>query len=368
MENTAVIRKTGSALKPPAGRRRGTAKPAAERPCGNDGNGFLKHRFRSLWAVSGNRGQIEREFYNSLSNLCRFYRIPPPQTGEVLYPQNIYAAWQRLEPALKAVDPNLNVMILKDRGRQAVLATAKMFGIGYSLYFIPIRTWWRWSQCAEKQEVTELILTIFAYLYHIVDIPCYTENDSFMNSQYDTLYQWLMDDYNEAESKEDEEWREHQENTLYEASKGGMALLRLLKDPYWLQQMETKVTSFRHRDEGEQEWELLGRDFLRLYRDYPRRSLADSTRPDLICPAEEERIRPDMYTGFFWSCHDCFADELDEMLTCYFQEIPVMDEPLCLRFFDTLPVDTAPEFDFEHRLFDLIDRLRDLLNQYDTKE
>ena len=364
MENTAVVRKTGSAFKPPAGCRRSTAQPAKERPCGNDGNGFLKHRFRPLWAVSGSRQQTEREFYNSRSNLCRFYGISLPPTEDAEYPQDIYTAWQQVDLTLKTIDPKLNAMIIRDKGREAVLATAKMFGIGYSLFFIPIRTWWNWSKCTEKREISEMILSIFAYLYRIVGIPCYGDSSSLMYSQYDTLYQWLMED----DEGEEQEWREHQENTLYEASQAGIGLLRLLQDPYWLQQLETKVTVFRHRDEGEAEWGRLGLEFLQLYKDYPGRSLADSTRPDLICPGEEERIRPDMYTGFFWSCNDCFADELDEMLDCYFQEMPVIDEPVCLRIFDALPDNNLPEFDFENRLFDLMDRLRDLLNQYDTKE
>jgi hypothetical protein len=51
-----------------------------------------------------------------------------------------------------------------------------------------------------------------------------------------------------------------------------------------------------------------------------------------------------------------------------FQEIPVMDEPTAIYFFDQQPEPRPKEFDFENRLFDLIGRLRDLLNDYRHEE
>src|SRR6185437_2889223 len=99
--------------------------------------------------------------------------------------------------------------------------------------------------------------------------------------------------------------------------------------------------------------------FLKLYKDHPKATIFDNTRPDLLCPDEDERLTPEQYTGFYWSGKDCFADELDDMINCSFQEIPVMDEPVALHLFDELPGTKFYDFDFEIRLFALMEKLRD---------
>jgi len=132
--------------------------------------------------------------------------------------------------------------------------------------------------------------------------------------------------------------------------------------------MEKVVTDYHHRDAHEREWELLGIEFLQLYRQYPKRSLYDCIGEDLLYPDEEERISIAQYTSFYWSDKDCFQYELIDMINGSFQETPVMDEPTTVYFFDKMPDPDRKDFDFENRLFDLIERLRDLLNQYEHEE
>ena len=53
------------------------------------------------------------------------------------------------------------------------------------------------------------------------------------------------------------------------------------------------------------------------------------------------------------------------MINNNFQEMPVMDEPMCIQRFESLPEQPEKPFDFEDRLYDLIEKFRDLLNKYD---
>ena len=368
MENTAVIRQTSGEFRPPAGRRRSTAQPLAKCPRRTGGNGFLNHRFLPVWTYEGNRERLEREYSHSLFNLCGYYQLSPPEMTGTDFPENIYRSWQTIDQQLKTIDPNLSCMIIQDRGKRATLATAKTYGLGLNLFYIPVRTFWNWGCCAEQQHIAELVTVIFAYLYQVVEIPFYGENGTFINHQYDTIYHWVMDNDDEDDQEENKAYREHQENTLYELGQAGNHILRLIQNPYWLKQMYSLITAFHHRNEAELEWELLGIEFLQLYRAYPKRTLNERTRSDLIFPEEEERITPDQYTGFYWSAYDCFADELDELINCAFQEIAIMDEPVTVKVFDQLPANERNEFDFENRLFDLMDRLRELLMKYDHEE
>jgi len=368
METTAVVRGTGGAVRPPARCRRSKAQPVEERTRRINGNGFLNHSFQPFWSFSGNRERIAREYFNSLANLCRFYQLPVPQT-DLPFPQDIYSTWLEIEKLVSTIDRNNHCMIIEDKGKKAVLAVVKTYDLSHCLIYIPVRPYWRWLQKPEHEQIAELVTVLFAYLHQVADIPFYAESGSFMDYQYNTLEQWFNETENEGNTdEEDQEWRERQENTLYEMRRAGGHIMPVIKNPQTLAKMEKVITGYHHRDKHELEWELLAVEFLQLYRQYPKRSLTDSIHQDLVYPDEQERIGIDQYISFYWSDHDCFQYDLIEMINSTFQEMPVQDEPTAILYFDIVPDRKQVHFDFESRLFDLIDRLRDLLNAYDHEE
>jgi hypothetical protein len=365
MESTAIIRRTGRTVKPSARCRRGKAQPLKERTRRVNGNGFLNHSFLPFWTFSGDKDRIAREYFNSLANLCKHYNLEVPKNG-LPFPQNIYRSWQEVEKQVHEIDSEHHCMILEHQNKRAVLSVVKTLDLSLCLFYIPVRTYWNWMQDPEQTSITELVTVIFAYLHQVVGIPFYADSGSFMDYQYDTLEQWISEAEDEGNNdQEDIEWREQQENTLYEMKRAGGHMMPIIKNPVWLEKMDSVTTSYCHRDKHELEWELLAVEFLQLYRRYPKRSLSDGIEPELVYPDEEERITCYEYTSFYWSDNDCFKHELIEMINSSFQERPVMDEPTAVYFFDTMPEPDRKDFDFENRLLDLIERLRDLLNAYD---
>ena len=368
MENTAIVRGTGKSVRPSARCRRGKAQSLKERTRRHNGNGFLNHSFQPFWSFDGNREKTAREYFHSLANLCGFYQIPVPQT-DLAFPQNIYSTWQEVAKQVSGIDRNHHCVIIRDRGKRAVLSVVKTYDLSHCLFYIPVRPYWLWSQTAGQERITELVTVLFAYLHQVVDIPFYAENGTFMDCQYDTLENWINEAaYENENDAEEKALREHQEATLYEMKRAGGHIMPVIKNPLWLKKMEQVITAYHHRDNYELEWELLAIEFLQLYRQYPKRSVTDSIRDDLVYPDEEERITVEQYISFYWSDRDCFQDELIDMINCSFQEIAVQDEPTLVHCFDMLPDTERKDFDFEIRLFDLIERLRDLLNDYDHEE
>jgi hypothetical protein len=368
MENTTVVRRVDRAVRPPARCRRGAAQSVKERTRRVNGNGFLNYSFLPFWTFSGNRERLAREYFNSLANLCKHYNLAIPPSC-LSFPQDIYSTWQVVEKQVRENDREHHCMILQDKGKQAVLSVVKTFDLSQCLFYIPVRAYWNWSQCAEQERITELVTVLFAYLHQVVDIPFYAENGSFMDYHYDTLEQWASEAEDEGNNDEEQkEWRQEQEDTLYELRRAGGHIMPIIKNPDWLNKMEGVVMNYHHQDNWELEWELLAIEFLQLYRQYPKRSLPDCIHQDLVYPDEDERITCYQYTGFYWSGKDCFKDELNELINSNFQEMPVMDEPTAVYFFDTMPEPDRKDFDFETRLFNLMERLRDLLNDYDHEE
>jgi len=361
MEATTAIRGVRGQVKPLARCRRGSAQPYAERTRRADRNGFLRHRFTPFWQYSGSRERAEREFLYSLSILCQHYDLQIPAGVNDSFPQNIYQTQQSIYQQLKAIDEKLLCIIAKDERHVATLATVKRFDTNMTLYYIPVRPLWHWMQCGQSQSLAELIISMFAYLEQVVGVPFYTEQDSYLASQYETLEQWVNDD------QEDDACRDKQLDELYTMHNAGLKIYAQIIDPQKLITFESVVQNFQPRKK-EQDWKLVADGFLQLYRQYPARSIFDNIHSALLYPQDEDRIYADQYISFYWSGNDCFQDCLFEMIDNHFQEIAYMDEPAHVTLFDYPPESITADFDFETRLFDLINDLSRLLNRYDHEQ
>ena len=362
MEITTALRSVNGKIKPFARCKRGTAQPVTERTCGADRNGFLSHQFKPFWAYDGNRDRAEREFLCSLSNLCQYYDLPIPAAINGNFPQSIYHTYQAICEQLKSRDGKLQCVVLKDDSNNATLATLKQFDTGMTLYYIPVRPVWHWVQSSEGQHIAELILGIFAYLHQVVGVPFFADQSSYLASQYDYIEQMVNDEQDE------EPYRQQQKDEIYTLTNAGLKLHNLISDPQRLAQFEQTVLNFHHADNWELDWEIVAIAFLQLYRQYPKRNIFDHIHSGLLYPADEDRISADQYISFYWSGDDCLSECLFDMINCHFQEIVYMDEPMHLQLFDTLPENMNPDFDFENRLFDLINKLSKLLSDYDYDE
>lgn len=364
MENTATIRRTGKAPRPLAGRKRSTTQPAKKRTARLNGNGFLSRSFVPVWLYGGNRATIEKQFFNSLSNFCTHFNVSLPDTGGLTFPQNIYRALEKVKSACG----DKTCIILQDSKQQAVTATVETLDLNNCLFYIPVRPYWRLTKIEGQAHLTGLIMCLFAYLHQQAGLPFYMDGGTFIDSQYDMLEQWIGEVmYEEANEDEQEEngYRKAQEDDIYELRQAGAHIHRLVDNPEYLAKMESEVIAFSQAHPEETEWVEIAGEFLTLYRQYPKGTINDHITNELLCPGEEERITPEMYTGFYWSGNDNLHDELDDTINNQFQEMPVMDEPMHIQTFDRLPEQAVQPFDFEDRLYDLIEKFRDLLNKYD---
>lgn len=365
MENTTAIRRTRHLSEPLAGRKRSKAQPAKKRTVRPDRNGFLDHAFTPVWLYGGNRATTEKQFFSSLANYCYYHNVSLPDMGGLTFPQNIYRAWEAVQTACGKKD----CIILRDGKKRAVIATVEALNLNNCLFYLPVRPYWRLARVAQQVRLTELVLCLFAYLHQQADLPFYMNRGTFMDNQYETLEQWIGEvQYEEAnENGEDEEngYRKAQEADIYELRQAGAHIHRFIDNPEYLSKMESVVMGFVQDCPEQTEWVELANEFLNLYREYPKNTIHDHIHTELLCPGEEERITPEMYTGFYWSGNDNLCDELDDMINNYFQEMPVMDEPTHIQTFDRPPEQAIKPFDFEDRLYDLIEKFRDLLNQHD---
>jgi hypothetical protein len=366
MENIRTIRQIRRRAQPIARCGAGSAKPVKKRTPRNHRNGFLNHSFQPFWMFNGNKARAENEFFRSLENICAYYDLLLPDVTGLSFPQNIYRSWEVTAARIKAIDNQLDCIIIKDELHVGTLGTIRRYDTDMTLYYIPCKPLWNWVQQSQQQDIAELVMVIFAYLNQVVQIPFYTEQYSFLKGQYEYIDEMINQDM--VDEEEEMEYRQQQLDELYILQSAGMHLYREIIKPHWLEQMETIALKYSHAEKRDNDWALLAIEFVQLYQNYPNRSFFDNIHPELFNPEIMERISADQYISFYWSANDSLNDTLFDMINCSFQEIGVTDEPTAVELFDTLTGKKSENFGFETRLFPLINRLCELLSNYDDDE
>lgn len=365
MENIRTVRPVRRKTKPSARYGRNTAQPIKKRTTRNGGHGFLNHTFKPFWLFNGNTTRAETEYFRSLENLCKFYDLLIPDVNNLSFPLNIYQSWIITAERIKAIDSNLNCIIIKDDIHEAVLATTTQYDTGRKLYYIPVKPLWKWISSAQQQPAADVMTAIFAYLYQVVQVPLYTQYDTFLFDQY----RYVEDMINEEMQEDDEEenkYRQEQLDEIYTLQNSGIQLGRLMGDKVRLEQMEDTVLNYSCCEERDNDLAIMAIEFVQLYRAYPNRSVFDTIRPDLYYPEVNERIGADQYISFYWSGNDTLIDTVESMIDCTFQEMGITDEPIDVLLFDNPETAKQESFGFESRLFPLLDRLCTFLNPYDN--
>lgn len=367
METASAIQKFHAKARPTAGRRRGTAQQAKERTAGHRTNGFLKARFLPFWAIQAkNYRQVEAEFFRSLASLCNAYGLSEPDMSGIDFPMNVTTAYMRVKEALKLKDKTADCIIIKDDNHQATLAVLKRYDTGMCLYYIPVRPLWNLVQTAQQQPLAQVLLSVYAYLYQIAKVPYYTEDDSFVYYEYESLRNWIEE--RDEEDEEEQKYKETELEMIDTLDNAGNRLVTLIRNDDHLQNWEANIRAYRECGERDLETERVADEFLTLFKDYPQRTLFDNIHPELCTPEEPDRIRPEQYVSFYWSGNDCLTDILFESIDNQFQECGVTDEPISVQLFDSPQASVLNDLDFEERLFDLMDRLCKILIKHDHEQ
>ncbi|WDF79040.1 hypothetical protein PQ469_03345 [Mucilaginibacter sp. KACC 22773] len=365
MENTSAIRSVHRAVRPLAGRKRGTAKPVKERTAGMHRNGFLNHAFQPVWGVAFNDWQkAEQEFFISVENLCRLYGWTKPDVSGLSFPENIREAYNKVtEQQTRNFD--LQVKIGQDKQHACCMTTLKSFDTGYHLFYIPVRPVWKMRDIEAERPRYQLFIVLFAYLYQVAGVPFFNEPGT-VDSNYDTIKNWLE----EVDGDEDEEdviYRNQQVNELKILEQAGKILQSEIQKQFQLKDLERLCLKYQNTGGADKYLTELVTEFIKLIKDYPKRALRESMYYEDE-PEDNNTIYWEQYISFYWSGEDRLAKMLFRMINDEFQEMGYQEEPVTMQWFDRPQEKPCHVFDFEPRILSLIDRLSEILNDYDYEE
>lgn len=345
-------------------RKRNPKGQTAVRADSHVANGFLRTSFlpklketESVQACS-KPAKTERDFYKSLSRLAGHYGIQPMPTQSYGYPYNIALAMWDVEKQLKNKVRNWEAINLIQDGKKPFITSEERYNTGSTLYYIPVFPLYRLLKNPKRKRTAQLLLSVYAYLYHVADIPYYRQENSFLFWQLDMLKEWIVND----------EYTE--EGSLY---------LSEIKQAEWIgDRMEQKISNrtnlavfkdrvgrFTSKDALDHDCWKLACEALSLYEQYPNETVFRNAVPNEEADEDDmdNIITMDRYVSFWHEGKGWLAENLEQCVNNEFQEYGQVEEPEIIKRFDGSDI-TGKCLEFENRLFKLMDELVCILNNF----
>lgn len=360
METISTSRRIRSGTQQTARCSRSKKKQTAQRTRRNAADGFLTHRFLPLYAPAEDTPDQKRAgqgCMKSLSALAGAYGCELMNVQDKPYPYNILLThWDMGRQLMDKSRATISIM--EDENGTINAVTIDTYEMNQTLNYIPVLPLYKLLRNKMRKRAGELLLSVFAYLYHEAGIPYYRDSCTPMDYNYEMLYEWY--------AQERESYEETDFNTMLSDFRAvvhyGDVMLRKIYNRYHLKQFNARVHRFAPRDDFDRDCMHIARAALQLHERYPEQSVFRH-----IAPIEDDEaydggvIRAEEWTSFVADTRGWLYEQLEQTVNNQFQECGYVEEPKLVTIFDK-PNTAIETLDFEHALFELIGDLCTLLN------
>ena len=260
--------------------RRSACRPPNLSPCGAAAYGFLKTRFLPHYTGQALVGSTEKEdFDHSYGLLCEHYGIKPVDTTGFAYPYGREVALHEAGRLLNQKYPqHIGLELLEHNGSFVIQATETCY-TGNTLFYIPVLPLHYMMQDKKHRKGARLLLCVFSYLFHTVNIPYYTE-DSFLYWQYEMVSEGVQNDPDDWEQKDYYNYV----SQLRAAQHYGETMLRRIWNTVHFDHFGEWLEAFTSCDDLDRECHSIAQKFYSLWQDYPENSIYkhadESCHPD----------------------------------------------------------------------------------------
>ena len=322
--------------------------------------GFLNDTFTPLMQLEKPKcswQQMEKDFFLSLDHFCQLYHPEVPDTTQQSFPFNIAAIYQHLHAWMQKHYPDTNLLLLQKDSGHTFLATAQNVNTGMTLFYIPIFPVVCLLAERKKKQQSDLLLSIFAYLYQIVGIPFYTQ-EVFVKSMYQRTMEWILDSSEEWDS----DTLTHLRKDFQELFREGKRMVKRLKATLHLRTFGKRCKQFQAKNKDDKRLAEIAVKFHQLYQTYPDKSIHQNMMGGFSEDYEDERVYPEQYISFVYRVTGILYDNFSELVNMELQEKTYIHEPTMLQTFDHSQTSIEHDLQFEIQLLDLLHELSYLLN------
>lgn len=350
------------------GCKRNTERQAAACADSDVANGFLKTSFLPKWkdteteTVQNSRrsAKMERDFYQSLSQLAEHYNIQPMQTQGYAYPNNIALALWDMEAQLKNKVQDWEAIRLIQDGRKIFLTSEERYNTGSALYYIPVLPLYRLLKNPKRQQAAQLLLSVCSYLYHVANIPYYRQEGSFLYTEYEMLKEWVLED----------EYSDDMNCHLSELAQAawiGDRMEQKIFNRANLKVWKQRITGFKDSDTLDHDCWRLACEALDIYEKYPDSTVFGNARPNGEADDDDDDmnniVTMDRYISFCADGNGWLNENLEQCVNTELQEYGRVEEPAITKRFNGSRI-TPNTLAFERRLFTLMEDLIYILNNF----
>ncbi|MFP5439025.1 MAG: hypothetical protein ACLGH8_14685 [Bacteroidia bacterium] len=328
-------------------------------------DGFLRTVFPATLKENKTlRDSTEKEhitagFCASFSQLTAHYGITLPLPETFRYPDTIAYYFPLLRDALKDKAEGFYSLRLVNGDKKTFLVTEQHYPTGQTLYYLPVVPLYKMLRDKKHRKAALLLLSVCAWLYHIVDIPYYRQENNYLYYQYDMIKDWVEQDT-------DNEYAEDEKQDLRAATDIGDRMEQKLRHPANLERFARRLERFSARDELDGLCLATATQAHSLYLQYPNEGIFRNTPPRKQADPDgdyyDEIITMDKYISFTADTKGWLFDTLADTVNNEFNECGGTEEPILVKCFNGVPVTCS--FDFERRAFEIMDGLCGILYNY----
>ncbi|MFH6960867.1 hypothetical protein ACHRV1_26010 [Flavobacterium aquidurense] len=322
-------------------------------------DGFLRHSFLPLFEMGKkipDQFQLENDFFNSIAILTGLYGFEVLDTTGKPYPYNILLVHADIQKQLNILRQDIELSIMQDDS-SVKLATKHIYNKCNTLYYIPVLPLYRLLQNRKQKKTAELLLSVFAYLYHIAGIPYYREDSSCLYYHYECMEEWMIDELEDEECESGNSMI----SELNSASFYGDVMHRKMYNSYHLKVFEKRIGSYKFNNSFEKDCLSVAKQALALMLEYPACTIFQSTS-NREFENDEGIIRAEQYISFIADTDGLLYENIARVINDEFNECSEIEEPTLLQIYDSQNELTHKTLDFEYRLFPLLNDLCTLLN------
>ncbi len=325
-------------------------------------DGILKHRFLPLYQAADKlppKKQAERDFFKSLSTLAQKQAIEVMNVSDKPYPYNVLLAHWDAACKLGERLAEHELIIATDENKNTVLVSKETCDTGASLYYIPILPLYRLLQDKKQKRAAELLLSVFAYLYHVADVPYYRDEYTFAYTNYEILKEWMEED-----CETDQEDLDKYKSDFNVAFHYGDVMQRKLFNKYHLKQFRERVEQYAPCSPFELDCLKTAKDTLDLYEQYPNHTIykhIEVQETEDNDYEENQRIEIGEYVSFIADSTGNLYQTFSEMVNNDFNERPNMSIPVLKTVYDNTQLD-KDDLEFERLFFSMLCDLCTILN------
>ncbi|MGE6397361.1 hypothetical protein [Chryseobacterium scophthalmum] len=297
--------------------------------------------------------QLEREFFKSLSTVSKKLNVKKARFRNLPFPYNISESLIHLREQLKLNSGEWKEIRLIKDGNCTFFAKEERYDTGMTLYYIPVIPLYTILYNKNTAKASKLLVAVYAYIYQVLGVPYYRNEDCYLNSMYEMLQNSYMDDEDENKN-EDNVFKECSDAELI-----GNCIKELIADPKNLRSFKKLVQSFKPKNDFEKDVLEISLSFYELFSAYPNVRIDRKYFPLRYREMTDEHERPitlDNYVSFCASIKGNLFETLCDFVNNELQEYSEIDEPTRFIPFDNRKLENN-DFDFESKVFDSIDNL-----------